>query len=52
MDDEYVSAPEAMRWLLTGARAELHQELLRIAFKDRLVDRLDHPVVKRLRGLS
>ena len=27
------------------------QELLRIAFKDRLVDRLDHPLVKRLRGL-
>jgi hypothetical protein len=27
-------------------------ELLRIAFRDRLVDRLDHPVVKRLRGLS
>ena len=26
------------------------QELLRIAFKDRLVDRLDHPVIKRLRG--
>jgi hypothetical protein len=26
------------------------QELLRIAFRDRLVDRLDHPVVKRLRG--
>jgi hypothetical protein len=28
------------------------QELLRIGFRDRLVDRLDHPVVKRLRGLS
>jgi hypothetical protein len=27
------------------------QELLRIGFKDKLVDRLDHPVVKRLRGL-
>jgi hypothetical protein len=27
------------------------QELLRIAFRDRLVDRLDHPVIKRLRGL-
>jgi hypothetical protein len=26
-------------------------ELLRIAFKDRLVDRIDHPVVKRFRGL-
>ena len=28
------------------------QELLRIAFRDKLVDRLDHPVIKRLRGLS
>lgn len=27
------------------------QELVRIAFKDKLVDRLDHPVVRRLRGL-
>ena len=26
------------------------QELVRIAFRDRLVDRLDHPVIKRLRG--
>jgi len=26
-------------------------ELLRIAFKNRLVDRIDHPVVKRFRGL-
>ncbi len=26
------------------------QELLRIAFRDRLVDRLDHAVIKRLRG--
>jgi hypothetical protein len=26
------------------------RELLRIAFRDRLVDRLDHPVIKRLRG--
>jgi hypothetical protein len=25
-------------------------ELLKIAFRDRLVDRLDHPVLKRLRG--
>jgi hypothetical protein len=25
-------------------------EMLRIAFSDRLIDRLDHPVVKRLRG--
>jgi hypothetical protein len=28
------------------------QEMLRIAFRDRLVDRLDHPVIKRLRGLT
>ena len=28
------------------------QEFLRIAFRDRLVDRLDHPVIKRLRGLA
>ena len=28
------------------------QELLRIAFKDRMIDRVDHAVVKRLRGLS
>jgi hypothetical protein len=28
------------------------QELLRIAFRDRLVDRIDHPVIKRLRGLA
>jgi len=27
------------------------QELLRIAFRDRVVDRHDHPVIKRLRGL-
>jgi hypothetical protein len=27
------------------------QELLRIAFRDRLIDRLDHPVINRLRGL-
>ena len=27
------------------------EELIRIAFRDRLVDRLDHAVVKRLRGL-
>jgi hypothetical protein len=26
-------------------------ELLRIAFRDRVIDSLDHPVVKRLRGL-
>jgi hypothetical protein len=28
------------------------QELLRIAFRDRLIDRLDHPVIKRLRGIA
>ena len=28
------------------------QELLRVAFRDRLVDRLDHAVIKRLRGLT
>jgi hypothetical protein len=28
------------------------QEMLRIGFRDRLVDRLDHPVIKRLRGLT
>ena len=28
------------------------QELLRIAFRDRLIDRLDHPVVKLLRGIT
>jgi hypothetical protein len=28
------------------------QELLRIGFRDRLVDRLDHAVIKRLRGLA
>jgi hypothetical protein len=28
------------------------QELLRVAFRDRVVDRLDHPLIKRLRGLG
>jgi hypothetical protein len=28
------------------------QELLRIAFRDRMIDRLDHPVIRRLRGLT
>jgi hypothetical protein len=27
-------------------------EILRLAFRDRLIDRLDHSVLKRLRGLS
>jgi hypothetical protein len=29
-----------------------YQELLRVAFRDRYVNNLDHPVVKRLRGLT
>jgi hypothetical protein len=28
------------------------QEIIRLAFRDRLIDRLDHPVIKRLRGLT
>jgi hypothetical protein len=28
------------------------QEIIRIAFRDRLINSLDHPVIKRLRGLS
>jgi hypothetical protein len=28
------------------------QELLKIAFRDRMITSLDHPVIKRLRGLS
>jgi hypothetical protein len=28
------------------------QELLRIGFRDRVVDRIDHPLIKRLRGLG
>ncbi len=28
------------------------QDLIRIAFKDRIVDSVDHPVVRRLRGLT
>ncbi len=31
---------------------ESFQELLRLAFKDRYVNSLDHPIVKRLRGQS
>jgi hypothetical protein len=27
------------------------QQIVRIAFKDRLIDSMDHPVIKRLRGL-
>jgi hypothetical protein len=27
-------------------------QLLRIAFKDRIVDRLDHPVIRKLRGME
>jgi hypothetical protein len=29
-----------------------YRELLRIGFRDRLVDRFDHPLIKRLRGLT
>jgi hypothetical protein len=29
-----------------------YQELVRIAYRDRMITGLDHPVVKRLRGLS
>jgi hypothetical protein len=29
-----------------------YQELIRIAFRDRLITRLDHPVIKWLRGLA
>jgi hypothetical protein len=28
------------------------QEIIRIAFRDRLIMSLDHPVIKRLRGLA
>jgi hypothetical protein len=28
------------------------QEVIRIAFRDRLITSMDHPVIKRLRGLS
>jgi hypothetical protein len=27
-------------------------ELLKLAFRDRIIDSAEHPVVKRLRGLS
>jgi hypothetical protein len=29
-----------------------YQELVRIAYRDRMITSLDHPVVKRLRGLA
>jgi hypothetical protein len=29
-----------------------YQELIRLAFRDHLIDSLDHPVIKRLRGLA
>jgi hypothetical protein len=32
--------------------AETFQQLVRIGFRDRLIDCLDHPIVARLRGLS
>jgi hypothetical protein len=28
-----------------------YQELIKLAFRDRLISSLDHPVIKRLRGL-
>ena len=28
------------------------QEIIRLAFRDRLITSLDHPVIKRLRGLT
>ena len=28
------------------------QDLIRIAFRDRMIDRVDHPVIRRLRGLA
>jgi hypothetical protein len=28
------------------------QQLVKIAFRDRIVDRVDHPLIKKLRGLS
>jgi hypothetical protein len=28
------------------------QEIIRLAFRDRLITSVDHPVIKRLRGLS
>ena len=29
-----------------------YQDLIRLAFRDRLISTLDHPVIKRLRGLT
>jgi hypothetical protein len=29
-----------------------YQDLLKIGFRDRMIDRVDHPVIKRLRGLA
>jgi hypothetical protein len=31
---------------------ESFQELIRIAFRDHMVSGLDHPVIRRLRGLA
>jgi hypothetical protein len=28
------------------------QDLVKLAFRDRLITKLDHPVIKRLRGLA
>jgi hypothetical protein len=30
--------------------AETFQQLIRIGFRDRLIDRLDHPLIAKLRG--
>ena len=49
---ELFPAPaESQSWAPTWPDLSF-QELVRIAFRDRLVDRLDHPVIKRLRGLA
>jgi hypothetical protein len=31
---------------------ETYQQLIRIGFRDRIIDRLDHPIVAKLRGLA
>jgi len=40
----------AANWPAPEWPTEPLSDLLRVAFKDRLIDRLDHPVLKRLRG--
>jgi hypothetical protein len=46
-----ISVAESTKSEPTWPELTFH-ELLRIAFRDRLVDRLDHPVVNRLRGIA